>query len=322
MLHVMHDHHLHSHHLHHSHAPNPGRHGQTPENSLRTQRALAWALVLTATFMVAEMFGGLLARSLALIADAGHMLTDAAALAVSLAAAYLATRPADTHRTFGYRRVQVLAAFVNGCALFAIVGWIVYEAFQRLWTPLSVDAPLMLWIGVTGAAVNVLVFATLRRADPHNINVASAILHVLGDLLGSVAAVIAALIVIYTGWVQADPLLSLGVSALIVRSAWRLVRRSAHILMEGAPDWLDVGDLRRTLESHIPVVRDVHHVHCWSIGPQETLLTMHVVVDNAADSASVLQRAQAILAERYGISHATIQIEQMGCPPECVDARA
>lgn len=316
----MHDHH-HSH-SHHAHVHTSGHRDTRTTNPARTRRALTWAFALTATFMGAELVGGLLARSLALIADAGHMLTDAAALAVSLAATHLAARPPDTRRSFGYRRVQVLTAFVNGCALFAIVGWIVYEALQRLWAPLIVDASLMLWIGLTGAAVNLLVFVTLRRADPHDMNVASAVLHVLGDLLGSVAAVLAALIVMYTGWAQADPLLSLAVSALIVRSAWRLVRKSAHILMEGAPDWLDVNDLRTTLESHIPVVRDVHHVHCWSLGPQETLLTMHLVVDDAADATRVLPQAQAILAERYGISHATIQIEPRGCAPECADARA
>ncbi|MET0534621.1 MAG: cation diffusion facilitator family transporter, partial [Steroidobacter sp.] len=276
---------------------------------------LATAFGLTALFMLIEFVGGLLASSLALMADAGHMLTDAAALALAWAAIRIASRPADAKRSFGYQRLRVLATFVNGCALLFIVAWIGIEAAQRLINPVPVNATAILWIGSLGLAVNLIVFAMLRRGDSHDMNISAATLHVLGDLLGSVAAIVAAIIILWTGWLPIDPLLSLLVSALIVKSAVALVRRSAHILMEGSPEWLDQGELRRTLEQKIPAVRDVHHVHTWSVGPQETLLTMHAQVNSTADQALVLKDMKALLAEKYGITHTTIQIEV----EECVD---
>jgi cobalt-zinc-cadmium efflux system protein len=210
----------------------------------------------------------------------------------------------------------VLATFANGCALLFIVAWIAIEAVQRLLSPVDVNATAILWVGGLGLCVNIIVFAMLRRGDAHDMNIAAASLHVLGDLLGSAAAVLAGVVILFTGWLPIDPLLSLLVSALIVRSALALVRRSAHILMEGAPDWLDVGELRSTLEQRIPAIRDVHHVHAWLVGPQETLLTMHASVTAAADHAVVLKDAKVLLAERFGITHATIQIEVEDCVDE------
>ena len=277
---------------------------------------LGTAFALTALFMLIEFVGGLLARSLALMADAGHMLTDAAALALAWAAVRIASRPADAKRSFGYQRLRVLATFVNGCALLFIVAWIGIEAVQRLINPVPVNATAILWIGSLGLAVNLIVFAMLRRGDSHDMNISAAALHVLGDLLSSVAAIVAAVIILWTGWLPIDPLLSLFVSALIVKSAVSLVRRSAHILMEGSPEWLDQGELRRTLEQRIPAIRDVHHVHTWSVGPHETLLTMHAQVNGAADQAMVLKDVKALLAEKFGITHTTIQIEVEDCVDE------
>ena len=283
-------------------------------------KILGFAFALTALFMVVEFAGGLLAQSLALLADAGHMLTDAAALALAWAAVHIATRPADAKRSFGYQRLRVLATFVNGCALLFIVGWIAIEAVQRFLDPVPVNAQVILWIGGIGLAVNLIVFAMLRRGDGHDMNVAAATLHVVGDLLGSLAAIIAAVIILWTGWLPIDPLLSLVVCALIVRSAVSLVRRSAHILMEGSPEWLDQGELRRTLEQKIPAIREVHHVHTWLIGPHETLLTLHALVNGTADQAAVLKDMKALLAERFGITHTTIQIEVDDCADEDCDA--
>jgi cobalt-zinc-cadmium efflux system protein len=284
---------------------------------------LAAAFGLTAVFMLVEFAGGLLASSLALMADAGHMLTDAAALALAWAAVRIASRPPDAKRSFGYQRLRVLATFVNGCALLFIVAWIGVEAVQRLINPIPVNATAILWIGALGLAVNLIVFAMLRRGDSHDMNISAATLHVLGDLLGSVAAIGAAVIILWTGWLPIDPLLSLLVSALIVRSAVSLVRRSAHILMEGSPEWLDQGELRRTLEQKIPAIRDVHHVHTWSVGPHETLLTMHAQVNGAADQAMVLKDVKVLLAEKFGITHTTIQIEVEDCvDADCAEQRA
>jgi cobalt-zinc-cadmium efflux system protein len=277
---------------------------------------LGAALALTGAFMLVEFAGGFLARSLALLADAGHMLTDTAALALAWAATRIAARPADTRRSFGYQRLRVLATFVNGFALLFIVAWIAVEAVQRLLNPVDVNATAILWVGGLGLIVNLIVFAMLRRGDSHDMNIAAATLHVVGDLLGSAAAVLAGVVILFTGWLPIDPLLSLFVSMLIVRSAVALVRRAAHILMEGAPDWLDIGELRRTLEQRIPAIRDVHHVHAWLVGPQETLLTMHASVSAAADHAVVLKDAKVLLAERFGITHATIQIEVEDCVDE------
>ena len=291
-------------------------HGHDHGHGSSTGALLGAALALTGAFMLVEFAGGILARSLALLADAGHMLTDTAALALTWAATRIATRPADTRRSFGYQRLRVLATFVNGCALLFIVAWIVIEAVQRLLNPVDVNATAILWVGGLGLCVNVIVFAMLRRGDAHDMNIAAATLHVVGDLLGSAAAVVAGVVIAFTGWVPIDPLLSMFVCLLIVRSALALVRRSAHILMEGAPDWLDIAELRSTLEQRIPAIRDVHHVHAWLVGPHETLLTMHASVTAAADHAVVLKDAKVLLAERFGITHATIQIEIEDCVDE------
>jgi cobalt-zinc-cadmium efflux system protein len=279
---------------------------------------LGAALALTAGFMVVEFAGGLVAGSLALIADAGHMLTDAAALALAWAATKIAARPADIRRSFGYQRFRVLATFVNGCALLFLVAWIAIEAVRRLIVPAPVDAMLVLWLGALGFAVNLIVYTMLTRGGGADMNVAAATLHVFSDLLGSLAAILAGGLILWTGWAPIDPLLSLAVCVLIVRSAWTFVRRSAHILMEGSPDWLDVAELRSTLETRIPAIREVHHVHAWLVGPHETLLTMHASVAGGVDHSLVLRDAKALLAERFGITHATIQIEAEGCAePDC-----
>lgn len=306
-----HDHAGHSHdHGDHDHDHTAGASG----------KILGLAFALTAVFMLVEFGGGLLARSLALMADAGHMLTDAAALALAWAAVHLSSRPADAKRSFGYQRLRVLATFVNGCALLFIVAWIAIEAVQRLLAPVAVNAEIILWVGSVGLVVNLVVFALLRRGDSHDMNVSAATLHVLGDLLGSAAAIVAALIILWTGWLPIDPLLSLLVCALIVKSAVALVRRSAHILMEGSPEWLDESELRRTLEQRIPAILEVHHVHTWLIGPHDTLLTMHALVNSAADQALVLKDTKALLAEKFGITHTTIQIEVEECADEdCVE---
>jgi len=311
----------------HDHAAHKGPggldhgHAHSHDHGHGSGKLLGLALLLTASFMLVEFAGGLMAGSLALIADAGHMLTDAAALALAWAAVKIAGRPADLRRTFGYQRLRVLATFVNGFALMFITAWIAIEATQRFFNPAPVDGRTILWIGSAGLAVNLIVFAMLRRGDSHDMNVAAATLHVLGDLLGSVAAICAALVIMYTGWTPIDPLLSILVCLLIVRSAWSLIRRSTHILMEGAPEGLDLAELRVTLEDAVPDIRDVHHIHTWLIGPQDILLTMHASVAVDADHAQVLRRAKAVLAERYLITHATIQIEAEECVDEdCSDA--
>ncbi len=260
-----------------------------------------------------EVVGGLISGSLALLADAGHMLTDSAALAMAWLAARWSCRPADELRSYGYHRLQILAAFANGIGFIVVVIWIGIEAVSRLFTPVPIQGGIMLIVSSAGLIVNLLAFAILRSDRSRNLNVRGAALHVLGDLAGSVAAVTAALIILSTGWTPIDPLLSIAVALLILRSAWVIIRQSAHILLEGTPQDLDVGALRRTLAETVPAIRDLHHIHVWSLTPQRRLLTMHVDTEPHADSADVLLRIKEILAERFGIEHSTIQIECDGC---------
>jgi cobalt-zinc-cadmium efflux system protein len=289
----------------HDHA----HHGASADN----QRRVFWAMLLTGGFMLAEVAGGIVAGSLALIADAGHMLTDAAALALAWAAFRVGRWPHDARRTFGYHRFQVLAAFVNGLTVIGIVGWIAIEAVRRLVAPVEVLGSLMLTIAVLGLVVNLAAFEILRRGDRANLNMRGAALHVLGDLLGSAAAILAALVILWTGWTPIDPLLSLLVALLILRSAWILLRKSAHILLEGAPDWLDVAELRDAVVATLPAIRDIHHVHVWMLTSERSLITLHAEVAPGADHQQALAAIRGVLEERFGIGHATIQIETAGC---------
>ncbi len=272
------------------------------------------ALVLTGAFMVVEVIGGILSGSLALLADAGHMLTDTMALALAAAAFYVSKRPAGGSLTYGYQRFQILAAFVNGLSLLVIVGWILYEAIERVITPRDVLGETMLVVAVAGLVVNVIAFVVLHTGDQENLNIRGAALHVAGDLLGSVAAIVAAIVIIYTGWTLIDPLLSLAVAALILRSAWTLVKRSSHVLLEGAPEWLDVDDMQARIVANVAGVDGIHHVHVWGLTPQQLMLTMHLTL--AADVASqstVVRRVKAYLQEEYGIGHSTIEVDVDGC---------
>lgn len=277
-------------------------------------RRVSIALVLTATFMVVEVVGGILSGSLALLADAGHMLTDTMALALAALAFHVSKRPADHRLTYGYQRFQILAAFVNGLSLLLIVGWILVEAVRRFLEPTEVMGTTMLVVAVAGLVVNVIAFIVLHGGDRDNLNIRGAALHVAGDLLGSVAAIIAALVIIRTGWMPIDPILSVGVAALIFRSAWSLVRRSAHVLLEGAPEWLDIGEMRRKIVARVPGVTDIHHVHVWGLTPQDLMLTMHVRIhETNASPTDAIRGVKRCLLDEYGIDHSTIEIETDAC---------
>jgi cobalt-zinc-cadmium efflux system protein len=270
--------------------------------------------MLITGFMVVEVVGGLLSGSLALLADAGHMLTDAASLALAWLAARAALRPADDLRTYGYHRIQILAAFINGIAFIALVVWIGVEAVQRLMHPVEVMGGTMMVVAVIGLLVNILAFFILHAGEGDDLNMRAALIHVLGDLLGSVAAITAAGIILWTGWMPIDPILSVLVALLILRSAWFVVRRSMHILLEGTPEDVDVEKLRRVLREEVPSVREVHHVHVWSLTPERPLLTLHVVAADGVNHTEVLEQVKAILMRRFHIDHSTIQIERY-----CVD---
>jgi cobalt-zinc-cadmium efflux system protein len=277
-------------------------------------KRVQFALVLTGSFMIVEVVGGIISGSLALLADAGHMLTDTMALALAAFAFRVSHRPADARRSYGYQRVQIIAAFVNGLSLLVIVGWILFEAVMRLIEPPEVVGQTMLYVASAGLVVNILAFLVLHGGDQENLNIRGAALHVLGDLLGSVAAIIAALVIIQTGWMPIDPILSVLVAMLILRSAWQLVRRSAHILLEGAPEWLDVDDMQTKIISVVPEVTEIHHVHVWGLTPQHPMLTMHVVLgESPVDPTPVVRNIKSVLHDEFAIDHSTIEVEFGEC---------
>jgi len=306
----------HSHaHAHDDHDHSHAGHGHAHHHAAN-ERSVGLAALLTGGFMVAEVVGGILAGSLALLADASHMLTDFASLALAWIGFRLTRQPADWRRTYGFDRFAVLVAFVNGIALFALAAWIVTEAVQRLSSPVVVLGGPMLWIAAAGLGVNVLSFFVLRSGDRDNLNIRAAVLHVVGDLLGSVAAVIAAIVVLTTGWMPIDPLLSIVVALIILRSAWRVVADSGHILLEGSPPHIDSRALRDRLRSALPFVLDVHHVHAWSISQERPMVTLHASIAASTDSAVAVREIKRVLAAEFRITHATIEIEFDACGDE------
>lgn len=298
--------HSHVHHDHHHHAQEAGIGGR--------ERKLLFAFVLTAGMMVAEAVGGWWSGSLALLADAGHMLVDAAALLLALFAARMAQRPADARRTYGYGRMEVLAGFVNALTQFVLVGFIAYEAIVRFFKPVEILSGVMFGVAVVGLLVNLIVLRSLHDHAHDDVNIGAASLHVLGDLLGSVGAVLAALAVRWLGWNWADPALSLLVSLLILNSAWHLLRRSTHILLEGVPEGMDPHEVETALRGADTSIRDVHHLHVWQLASGSRMATLHLELHDRDDDARALAAVNHTLLERFGIRHATVQIDPGECP--------
>jgi cobalt-zinc-cadmium efflux system protein len=263
---------------------------------------------LTLVVLVAEAVGGWISNSLALLADAGHVLTDAGALALSLFVAWFSRQPGNPDKTYGYLRWEILAALINGAALLGLSAWIAVEAVLRLRNPEPVGGGLMLMVAVGGLAANALAAWWLHPAKKGSLNVRSAYLHIIGDLLASVGVIVAALIIRFTGWLAADPIASLLATALIVRGAWRLVRESVDVLLEATPSHIALGDVRAKLEG-IAGVQSVHDLHVWSVTSGVVALSAHAIVPDSARSQTVLEHACALMG-RMGIHHVTIQIEQ------------
>lgn len=284
------------------------------------ERRAGIAFLITAGFMVVEALGGWFSGSLALIADAGHMLTDAMALGLTWIAFRLGRRGPDTRRTFGYRRVEVLAAWINGLSVVALAVWIVYEAATRLMAPTPVMGWPMMAVAACGLVVNLLVLRILgghHHGHAHeNLNLRGAALHVMGDLLGSVAALGAAGVILWTGWTPIDPILSVVVAFMIVFSGWRLLRATTHILLEGTPDGLDPDELRERLPREVEGLKDIHHLHAWAITGGEPMVTMHATLEDGARAESTLEGIKRALGDSWGVEHSVIQIERGDCPDE------
>lgn len=274
----------------------------------RATRALRIALVVTATFFFAEVIGGIVSNSLALLADAGHMLTDVGALGLSLFVAWFSRQAASPQKTYGYLRWEILAALLNGAALLVISIWICIEAVLRFRTPEPIGTGLMLAVAVAGLLVNVAAAWVLHGSHHHNMNVRGAYLHVLGDLLASVATIAAAVVIQTTGWLQADPVASIVSTILIVRGAWRLVSEAVDVLLEATPSHIAIDDVRARL-SGIAHVESVHDLHVWTVTSGIIAMSAHAIVREAGEHQPVLERIHDAMRE-MGIGHVTIQLER------------
>ncbi len=270
-------------------------------------RRLWWVLGLTATFMIVEALGGWLAGSLALLADAGHMLTDVGALGLSLLTAWIARRPASDEKTYGYQRWEILAALINGTALFGIAGWVVVEAVRRLQQPPPVRVGLFLGVALAGLAVNLVSLWILHGTHRHNLNTRGAYLHILGDILGSLGAIGAAAVIAITGWRMADPLISIAISLLILVGAFRLLRESTDILLEGVPKNVSMLEVQRRMLG-IQGVTAVHDLHVWTVTSGMVAMSGHAVVPDLGAHPEVLDGIRSQMAG-LGIGHVTIQLE-------------
>jgi cobalt-zinc-cadmium efflux system protein len=276
-------------------------------NEQRSQSVLAWSLALTLGFAVVEVVTGFMSNSLALISDAGHMVTDAAALGLALLAQLIAKRPPSARHSFGFGRAEALAAFVNSLALLLLVGWIAYEAVHRFSQPQEVQGGTVFVVAGIGLLINLVLAYILSRGDS-NMNTRAALVNVIGDLLGSVAALIAGAVIYYTGWMQIDPLLSLFVALLILKSTVDVLRESYHFLMEGVPDQIDYLKVGADLEQ-VAGVCSVHDLHVWDMSPGQPALIGHVEITDLARWPDILHAIKAMLLEKHGIDHITLQAE-------------
>jgi len=289
-------------------------------NRSASRRTLGIALALTLGYMVAEVIGAMVSGSLALLADAGHMIADGAALTLALLAIWVAGRPASIKRTFGFQRVEVLAALLNALGLWLIVTWILIEAFRRFMDPPEVQAPVVLAVGAGGLVINLLIALVLRRSAENNLNIQGALVHVMGDLLGSVAVVAGGVLILAFGWHLVDPIFSVVIALLILASSGRLLWKVSHVLMEGTPAHLDLHSLCLRLEQ-VEGVTGVHDIHAWSITTGYEALSAHVThVTPVSGEANpnpqqILQQLRKIAAQEFGISHVTIQLEDS--PDQC-----
>jgi len=317
-----HDHASHGSGHDHSDHDHAGGHHHHLQNA--SERRLGWALGILAAFTALEAIGGLLSHSIALLAEAAHMLADCGSLILAVVAIRVSRRPARPDRTYGHRRYQPLAAYTNGLLLIAITVGVVIEAARRLMSVPEVDGPLMLGVAFAGGVANFGAFLVLSGSS--SLNERGARAHVMSDLLGSLAAMIGATLIILFHWYPADPLLSLLVSLLIFRSGWHLTQDAAQVLLEGTPRGFDAAAVERELAG-LPNVRSIHHIHAWSLTGETPIVTLHADCDNGADRRLVLETLTGTLRRRFGVEHVTVQIEDGECADtalvgDCHESRA
>ncbi len=305
--------HQHAHDAHDGHGAGAAR--------TASRKRLVITLVLVVSYMIAEVIGGIITNSLALLADAGHMLTDAAALGLSLFALWMAQRPASSKSTFGHYRAEILAALVNGAALVAIAIYIFIEAYQRFLASPPVMGGVMMVIAIGGLLINVAGLFVLHSARNESLNVKGAWLHVLGDAMGSVGAIVGGLLIWLYGWLWADPLVSVVIGVLIVYSSWNLLKQATAVLMEQAPGHIDVDEVRQAMMA-ADGVTGVHDLHVWSITTGQESLSAHVSIEDRVEPADLLRELRRRLHDRFGIDHVTLQLDPEGFEENCVGLHA
>lgn len=289
-------------------------HGQGGHNHAAgaNSRMLAWALALTSTFLIAELIGAFVFDSLALLSDAAHMFTDSAALAIALAAVKIGQRPADDTRTFGYRRFEILAAAFNALLLFAVAGYVLWEGIARFLEPVEVQSTGMLAVASIGLVVNIIAMRLLAAGKDDSMNVKGAYLEVWADMLGSIGVIAGALVIMATGWTWVDPVVAIGIGLLVLPRTWTLLRDTTHVLLEGVPRGIALGEVRAAIAGTAGVA-GVHDLHIWSVGGDDANASVHVTLMPGADSDQVRQGIAAVLSSRFDIEHATVQTERESC---------
>lgn len=287
-------------HHHHTHMAKPDKHNQ---------KKILIAALITASYMLVEIIGGLWVNSIALVADGVHMMTDALALGVAWWGFYMSQKPATERMTFGFKRFQILTAFVNGFTLLLIAGGIVFMAIHRILEPQQVMGKEMFIIAVIGLLNNLFVFWLLHSGDQSNLNMHGATLHFLGDTLGSVAVIVGAIIIFYTGWMLVDPLLSIVMATIIAVAAYRLTKQSGHILLEGVPAGYEIQCIAEDLEAHFDYLTAVHHIHLWAISEDQVMMTLHAKVNLEQVNDATLSEIKQYLLDAHKIDHVTLQLE-------------
>lgn len=305
--------HNHDHHHEHSHSHDHSSHF----NDIDSLKVLIFSFILTSLFMVIEFIGGLLSNSLALLSDSGHMLNDAVSLAIAMFATYWGTKKADLYKTFGYKRIETISAFINGITLVILGIFLIKESFVRFFYPVEVNFSQMIYISITGLIVNLVVAFVLFKNSKENLNIKGAFLHVLGDLLGSIGAIIAGFVIMFTGWYYADPIISLCISLLILLSSFSILKISFNTLMEGAPSNIDLKDVvEDVIKSHENVL-GIHDVHIWSLNQKQVFLTAHIVIKEDSNIKETLEKVKLFLSNNFKITHSTLEIEFIPCDIGC-----
>lgn len=299
-------------HRDHENRGSPGAHGHDHGIAGANERSLWIVLGLTTLFMFAEVIGGILTKSLALISDAAHMFTDAAALAIALAAIKIGQRAADHKRTFGYYRFEILAAAFNATVLFVVAGYILYEAYQRFRNPPDIQSLGMLVIAVIGLAVNLIGMRVLQHGSDRSLNVKGAYLEVWSDMLGSLGVIFAAIVIYFTQWAWVDAAVAAGIGLWVLPRTWKLLKESLNILLEGVPMDVELDRIEQALLA-VAGVREIHDLHVWALTGGKNSLTVHLVLEAGGDEQKVLGAATEMLAARFSINHTTLQIEAAAC---------